>query len=46
MVNTPLEGRLYFAGEGASRRAYGFTHGALLSGQDAARCIAAHAGLA
>lgn len=43
VLQAPLEGRLYFAGEGYSRYRYGFTHGALLSGQEAAQSIAAHA---
>ncbi len=37
-LNSP-EGRLYFSGEGTSARYYGYAHGALFSGIDAANLV-------
>ncbi len=42
-VRAPLEGRLFFAGEGTTSKYYGYTHGAYLTGVDAAQSIAAYA---
>ena len=38
---SPVDGKLFFAGEGLSELYYGFLHGAYLTGQDQANKIAA-----
>jgi len=42
---TPLDNRLYFAGEAISTNAHSSLHGAYLTGQDAATSISDHLGV-